>query len=49
MLIIGRMKPSEVPFVDEYSKQVDITPWQHAKKVGFLITVIVILVYVYFS
>src|SRR5690606_20211385 len=31
MLIIGKFKPREVPFVQEYTKQVDITPWKYVK------------------
>jgi SSS family solute:Na+ symporter len=49
MLIIGKIKPREVPFVQQYTKQVDITPWKYVKHAGIVICVIVIGVYVYFA
>jgi len=49
MLIIGKIKPRKDPFVQEYTKQVDITPWKYTKQVGIAICVIVIGVYVYFA
>ncbi|WP_396600592.1 solute:sodium symporter family transporter [Algibacter sp. R77976] len=49
MLIIGKLKPREVDFVQEYTKQVDITPWKYTNQTGILICVIVIGVYVYFA
>ena len=49
MLIIGKIKPREVPFVQQYTKQVDITPWKYVKHAGIVICAIVIGVYVYFA
>ena len=49
MLIIGKLKPREDPFVQEYTKQVDITPWKYTKQTGMAICVIVVGVYVYFA
>ena len=49
MLIIGRIKPREEDFVQEYTQQVDITPWKYTKQVGIAICVIVIGVYIYFA
>jgi len=49
MLIIGKIKPREEAFVQEYTKQVDITPWKYTKQVGIAICVIVVGVYVYFA
>jgi SSS family solute:Na+ symporter len=49
MLIIGRIKPREEAFVQEYTQQVDITPWKYTKQVGIAICVIVIGVYIYFA
>ncbi|MEH6536346.1 MAG: solute:sodium symporter family transporter [Psychroserpens sp.] len=49
MLIIGWVKPREEPFVQEYTKQVDITPWKYTKQTGIAICVIVIGVYIYFA
>ena len=49
MLIIGKIKPRDEPFVQQYTKQVDITPWKYVKHAGIAICVIVIGVYVYFA
>lgn len=49
MLIIGKIKPREEAFVQEYTKQVDITPWKYTKQVGIAICVIVVGVYIYFA
>ncbi|OIQ41302.1 MAG: solute:sodium symporter family transporter [Bacteroidetes bacterium MedPE-SWsnd-G1] len=49
MLIIGKLKPRETDFVQQYTEQVDITPWKYVKQVGAIITFIVISVYVYFA
>ena len=49
MLIIGKIKPREEAFVQEYTKQVDITPWKYTKPAGIAICVIVIGVYIYFA
>ena len=49
MVIIGKIKPREEPFVQQYTKQVDITPWKYVKHVSVVICLIVIGVYVYFA
>ncbi len=49
MLIIGKIKPRETDYVQEYTKQVDIAPWKHVKQVGIAISIIVIGVYIYFA
>lgn len=49
MLIIGKFYPRREPFVLEFTKQVDISPWKHTKVVGSIICVIVISVYIYFA
>ena len=49
MLVIGKLKPMKKPFVQEYTKQVDITPWKYTKQAGITICVIVIGVYIYFA
>ncbi len=49
MLLIGKFSPREVPFEQEHTKEVDITPWSLAKPVGIVISVIVIGIYFYFS
>jgi len=49
MLLIGMVKPRKEAFVQEYTEEVDITPWKHTKIVGIAICVLVIGVYVYFA
>lgn len=49
MLIIGKLKPRSEAYVQEYTKQVDITPWKYVKQAGITICIIVIGVYIYFS
>lgn len=49
MLIIGRLKPRDKPFVQEYTHQVDITPWKYTKQAGIAICTLVVGVYIYFA
>ena len=49
MLLIGAVKPRATDYVQEYTEQVDITPWKHVKTAGIAICVIVISVYIYFA
>ena len=49
MLIIGWLRPRKEPFIQEYTQQVDITPWKYMKVAGITICVIVICVYIYFA
>ena len=49
MLIIGKLKPRKEAFRLLYNRKVDITPWKYLKPVGLGITVIVVVVYFYFS
>lgn len=49
MYIIGRMRPKEVAYVDEHTKQVDIVPWSAVKPVGIGIVALVVFIYVYFA
>lgn len=49
MLVIGKLKPMKEPFVQEYTKQVDITPWKYTTQASILICVVVISIYVYFA
>ena len=49
MLLIGKIKPRETDFVQEYTQQVDIKPWKHVKVAGLGICIIVIGVYMYFA
>ncbi len=49
MLVIGKIKPRKEPYLQEYTKQLDITPWKYTKHTGIAICVIVIGVYIYFA
>ncbi|MEP3839148.1 MAG: solute:sodium symporter family transporter [Algibacter sp.] len=49
MLIIGKIKPRETEYVQEYTKEVDVTPWKYVKPVGLAICVVVISTYIIFS
>jgi len=46
MLAISKFKPAEKVYVQPYTRDVDITPWKHAKLAGGAITAAVILFYV---
>ena len=49
MLLIGKLKPRESDFVQEYTQQVAIQPWKHVKVAGLSICTIVIAIYIYFA
>ncbi len=49
MLIIGKLKPREEAYIQEYTKQVDIIPWKYVKQAGAAICIVVIGVYIYFA
>ncbi|NNL83040.1 MAG: solute:sodium symporter family transporter [Winogradskyella sp.] len=49
MLIIGRLYPAKQVYIQNYTEQVDITPWKHLNSVGIGICVRVIGIYIYFA
>jgi SSS family solute:Na+ symporter len=49
MLLIGKLKPRKEAYVQEFTEQVDITPWKYVKQAGIAICIIVIGVYIYFA
>ncbi len=49
MLLIGKLKPRETPYVQEYTKQVEITPFKYVKQFGAIIVIIVVGIYIYFA
>lgn len=49
MLLIGKYSPRETPYEQEYTQEVDITPWKYVKPVSAIISVTVISIYFYFS
>lgn len=48
MLIIGKLKPRETDYVQEYTNEVNITNWKYVKPVGLIITLVVISTYLIF-
>ncbi len=49
MLLIGKFYPRETPYAQEYTKQVEITPYKHVNQVGITVVVIVVGIYIYFA
>ena len=49
MLLIGKLKPRATPYVQEYTKQVEITPFKYVKQFGAIIVIIVVGIYIYFA
>ncbi|MRI01831.1 solute:sodium symporter family transporter [Kriegella sp. EG-1] len=48
MLIIGKMKPRDKDYIQEYTNEVNITDWKYVKPAGLLITLVVISTYIIF-
>lgn len=49
MLIIGKYIPRKDPYVLQYSKEVDITPWKLLKPMAVTVCIIVLGIYIYFA
>ena len=49
MLVIGRLRPRAEDFVQDDVQAVDMTPWRHARPVGAVLAIIVVLIYVVFA
>ncbi len=49
MLLIGKFSPRATPYIQKYTKEVDITPWRFVKPASAVIGVIVVAIYLYFS
>ena len=45
-LILGQFMKRDSPYVQEDAKAVDLTPWKHAKLVGGILIVAVLLIYI---
>ncbi|MCL4119444.1 UNVERIFIED_CONTAM: hypothetical protein GTU68_044600 [Idotea baltica] len=43
MLLIGKTKPRDTDYIQEYTNEVNITDWKYVKPAGLLITIVVIL------
>ncbi len=48
MLIIGKVQPRETDYIQEYTQDVDVTPWKFVKPVGIVICAVVISTYLIF-
>ena len=46
MLIISHFRPADHIYEQTYTHEVEITPWKHARKLGFAIIVVTIAFYV---
>ena len=46
---VSKFYPRETDYLQEYTRQVDITPWKYVKPAGVAICVMVAAVYVFFS
>ncbi|WP_299058871.1 solute:sodium symporter family transporter [uncultured Polaribacter sp.] len=49
MFAVSAIKPRETDYVQEYTKQVDITNWKYLKPVGFIVCGLVVALYIYFA
>lgn len=49
MLIIGKIKPRETPYVMEIRNVVDIEPWEHRHAAGGVVVFLMIAMYIVFS
>lgn len=49
LFTVSKFYPRQTAYVEEYTKQVDITPWKYLKPAGAFICVTVVGIYIYFS
>ena len=49
MYIVSKISPRQSEYVQEYTKQVDITPWKFLKPIGYAVVAAVIGLYFYLS
>ncbi len=49
MLVIGRVRPRATDFIQDDVRAVDMTPWRHARPVGAVLALIVLLIYAVFA
>ncbi|MEZ5004510.1 MAG: solute:sodium symporter family transporter [Chitinophagales bacterium] len=49
MLLIGKIKPRPVAFELDYTNEVEIIPWKHVTLASIIISIIVLVVYIYFA
>ncbi len=46
---VSKIYPRQTDYLEEYTRQVDITPWKYLKPAGIAICAMVAVVYIYFS
>ena len=49
MLLIGKFFPRKTPYLQEYTRQVDIVPYRYVTHIGLGIVALVIGIYIYFA
>jgi len=49
MFVVSHFSPRATDYIQEYTKQVDITPWKYLKPFGYAVVIIVIGLYIYLS
>ncbi|TLP74024.1 solute:sodium symporter family transporter [Maribacter sp. ACAM166] len=49
MFVVSQFSPRATDYIQEYTKQVDITPWKYLKPFGYAVVIIVIGLYIYLS
>ncbi|MBZ9629521.1 solute:sodium symporter family transporter [Salegentibacter sp. LM13S] len=49
MIVVSHFVPRKTDYIQEYSKQVDITNWKYLKPVGYSIVAVVVSLYIFLS
>ena len=49
LFTVSKFFPRQTDYLEEYTRQVDITPWKYLKPAGVVICIAVVSIYVYFS
>ena len=49
MLAFAVLKPRETPWVQQYTGEVDLTPWRFAVPIGIVLLVLVVMIYGFFA
>ena len=48
MLLVGKLKPKETPYIEMVTDEIDTTPWKYALLAGGIITILVLSTYLIF-
>ena len=49
MLLIGKLRPLKTPWVQQYTGEVNLTPWKFAVPVATVLVILVITIYAAFA